>query len=112
MTIRVDLLLFLGWRSAETRKKAVIKIGVILNWRPAGFSESTSWVVAVILESQPARSARAPKVVIPECRSRESVVAVVLLQNNRSPTKFLGDDNSNNIRCPAETFGNKHQKGK
>ena len=34
-------------------KKTVIKIGVILNWRPAGLSESTDWgvVVAVILES-------------------------------------------------------------
>ncbi len=32
-------------------------------------------------------------VVIPECCSRESVFAVlVLFQNDRSPTKFLGDD--------------------
>ena len=32
-------------------------------------------------------------VVIPECRSRESVFAeVVLFRNDRSPTKFLGDD--------------------
>ncbi|WP_432635841.1 hypothetical protein [Candidatus Avelusimicrobium sp.] len=36
------------------------------------------------------------KAVIPECRSRESVFAVVvLLRNDRSPTKFLGDDDKN-----------------
>ena len=34
------------------------------------------------------------QVVIPECRSRESVVNVVsLFHNNRSPTETFGDDN-------------------
>ena len=32
--------------------KAIIKIGVILNWWPAGFSESTFWVVAVKVQQQ------------------------------------------------------------
>ena len=34
------------------------------------------------------------QVVIPECRSRESVVNIVaLFHNNRSPTETFGDDN-------------------
>ena len=44
-------------------------------WRPVA-----CWALVII-------------VVIPECCSRESVFAVVvLLRNDRSPTKFLGDD--------------------
>ena len=48
-------------------------------------------------------AARVIIVVIPECRSRESVFAVVVLfLNDRSPTKFLGDDKQRDIAVIPE----------